>query len=145
MTKRFSLAFKLPAMVVAIALVTGAGLAISAYFVSDAIVSNQAEQRLTSGAANATAALDAYLEEVERDLTLFAGRSDIAASIDAFSGAYNSLKGQGEPSADDVDEMWRQVNELRTGMARSMHPVRRLRAAVSPKSLLSGRRVRSTQ
>jgi methyl-accepting chemotaxis protein len=99
MTRHHSLAFKLPAMVVAIALVTGASLATAAYFVSDAIVSRQAEQRLTSGAANATTALDAYLQEVERDLTLFAGRGDIAASIDAFSGAFNSLKGQGEPGA----------------------------------------------
>ncbi|MCF6378467.1 DUF3488 and transglutaminase-like domain-containing protein [Nocardioides KLBMP 9356] len=52
--------------------------------------------------------------------------------------------GQGEPSSKDVEAMWRQVDELRSGMARSMHPVRRLRAAVSPKSLLSGRRKRST-
>jgi methyl-accepting chemotaxis protein len=97
--KHASLATKLPAMVVSIALVTGASLALGAYFASNAIVTSQAEQRLTSGAANATAALDAYLSEIENDLTLFAGRADIGAAIDAFSGAYNSLKGQGEPSA----------------------------------------------
>ena len=52
--------------------------------------------------------------------------------------------GRGEPSRADVDEMWRQVDELRHGMARSVHPVRRLRAVVSPRSLLSNRRPRRT-
>jgi methyl-accepting chemotaxis protein len=97
--KQFKLTFKLPAMVVTIALVTGASLAVAAYIASSAIVNEQAEQRLTSGAFNATASLDAYLNEVERDLSLFAGRADIAASIDAFSGAYRSLSYQGDPAA----------------------------------------------
>ncbi|ODT65883.1 MAG: hypothetical protein ABS75_29470 [Pelagibacterium sp. SCN 63-23] len=96
--KQFKLAFKLPAMVVSIALVTGAGLAFAAYFASNAIVTSQAEQRLTSAAANANAALEAYLKDIERDLTLFAGRGDVAASIDAFAGAYRSLSGQGDPA-----------------------------------------------
>ena len=52
--------------------------------------------------------------------------------------------GQVEPSSTDVDEMWRQVNELRVGMSKSVHPVRRLRAAISPKSLIPRRSVRST-
>ena len=80
-------------------------------------------------------------QESARDLAetfAVAGPVAVAERMDAH------VFGQGDPSADDVDEMWRQVNELRTGMARSMHPLRRLRAVVSPKSLLSGRRVRST-
>lgn len=80
-------------------------------------------------------------QESARDLAetfAAAGPVAVAERMDAH------VFGAGEPSADDVDEMWRQVNELRTGMARSMHPLRRLRAVVSPKSLLSGRRVRST-
>ncbi|GLQ11654.1 hypothetical protein GCM10007913_35860 [Devosia yakushimensis] len=96
---RLKLAFKLPAMVVAIALVTGASLALAAYFASNRIVTNQAEQRLTAVASNAKTSLEAYLGEVAEDLTLFAGRSEIAASIDAFSGAMRSLKGQGDPTA----------------------------------------------
>ena len=76
---QLKLAFKLPAMVVAIALVTGASLALAAYAVSSSIVNSQAEQRLTAAAANAHSALDAYLNEVAEDLTLFAGRSEIAA------------------------------------------------------------------
>ncbi|QDZ11806.1 methyl-accepting chemotaxis protein [Devosia ginsengisoli] len=97
MTTQLKLAFKLPAMVVAIALVTGASLALAAYAVSSSIVNNQAEQRLTAAAANARSSLDAYLNEVAEDLTLFAGRSEIAAAIDLFSGAMRSLKGQGDP------------------------------------------------
>ena len=50
--------------------------------------------------------------------------------------------GQSDPSPDDVDEMWRQVDELRVGMSRSVHPVRRVRAAVSPRSLVQARRSR---
>ena len=42
MTTQLKLAFKLPAMVVAIALVTGASLALAAYAVSSSIVNNQA-------------------------------------------------------------------------------------------------------
>jgi len=95
---QLKLAFKLPAMVVAIALVTGASLAMAAYFASSTIVTSQAEQRLTAAAANARSALDAYLNEVAEDLTLFAGRSEIAADIDLFSGAMRSLKGQGDPT-----------------------------------------------
>ena len=98
MTTQLKLAFKLPAMVVAIALVTGASLALAAYAVSSSIVNSQAEQRLTAAAANARSALDAYLNEVAEDLTLFAGRSEIAADIDLFSGAMRSLKGQGDPT-----------------------------------------------
>ncbi|KRA44778.1 methyl-accepting chemotaxis protein [Devosia sp. Root635] len=98
MTTQLKLAFKLPAMVVAIALVTGASLALAGYVASSAIVENQAEQRLTAAAANARSALDAYLSEVAEDLTLFAGRSEIAAGIDLFSGAMRSLKGQGDPT-----------------------------------------------
>ena len=52
--------------------------------------------------------------------------------------------GQGEPTTQDVEEMWRQVDELRTGMARSVHPVRRLRAAFSLTSLIHRRRTRRT-
>ena len=92
------LAFKLPAVMVAIALVTGASLALAGYLASNAIVTSQAEQRLTAAAANATSALDAYLSEVAEDLTLFAGRSEIAAAIDLFSGAMRSLSGQGDPT-----------------------------------------------
>jgi methyl-accepting chemotaxis protein len=98
MTAQLKLAFKLPAMVVAIALVTGASLALAAYFTSNAIVTNQAEQRLTAAAANARATLEAYLNEVAEDLTLFAGRAEIAADIDLFSGAMRSLAGQGDPT-----------------------------------------------
>ncbi|WEK04439.1 MAG: methyl-accepting chemotaxis protein [Candidatus Devosia phytovorans] len=98
MASQLKLAFKLPAMVVAIALVTGASLAFAAYFASSAIVNDQAEQRLTSAAVNARSALDAYLTEMAEDLTLFAGRSEIAASIDLFSGAMRSMKGQGDPT-----------------------------------------------
>ena len=95
---QLKLAFKLPAMVVAIALVTGASLALAAYAVSSSIVNSQAEQRLTAAAANARSALDAYLNEVAEDLTLFAGRAEIAADIDLFSGAMRSLRGQGDPT-----------------------------------------------
>ena len=98
MPKTTSLAFRLPAIVVAIATITGASLALAAFFVGDGIVTDQAEERLTSGAANATAALGAYLDEVRSDLTLFAARADIAASIDVFAGAYNSLTTQGDPA-----------------------------------------------
>ena len=98
MSSQLKLAFKLPAMVVAIAMVTGASLAICAYFVSDSIVTSQAEQRLAAAAANARTSLNAYLSEVAEDLTLFAGRSEIAANIDLFSGAMRSLKGQGDPT-----------------------------------------------
>lgn len=52
--------------------------------------------------------------------------------------------GQSDPSPEDVEEMWRQVNELRHGMSRSVHPVRRLRAVVSPRSLMTNRRPRRT-
>ncbi|SEQ27924.1 Methyl-accepting chemotaxis protein [Devosia sp. YR412] len=99
MTSQLKLAFKLPAMVVAIALVTGASLALAAYFTSNAIVTSQAEQRLTAASANARSSLEAYLKEVAEDLTLFAGRAEIAANIDLFSGAMRSLKGQGDPTA----------------------------------------------
>ena len=99
MTTQLKLAFKLPAMVVAIALVTGASLALAAYVASNGIVTSQAEQRLTAAAANARSALDAYLRGVAEDLTLFAGRSEIAAGIDLFSGAMRSLEGQGDPTA----------------------------------------------
>jgi len=98
MNTQLKLAFKLPAMVVAIALVTGASLALAAYFASNAIVTRQAEQRLSAAAANATAALDAYIQEVAEDLTLFAGRREIAAAIDAFAGARRSLLAQGDPA-----------------------------------------------
>src|SRR5690606_11959392 len=86
MTTQLKLAFNLPAMVVALALVTGASLALAAYMASSAIVTSQAEQRLTAAAANARSALEAYLGEVAEDLTLFAGRSEIAANIDTFAG-----------------------------------------------------------
>ena len=99
MTSQLKLAFKLPAMVVAIALITGASLALAAYFISSAIVTSQAEQRLSAAAANARSTLEAYLSEVAEDLVVFAGRSEIAASIDLFSGAMRSLSGQGDPAA----------------------------------------------
>ncbi|MGB3335892.1 MAG: methyl-accepting chemotaxis protein, partial [Devosia sp.] len=98
MKTQLRLAFKLPAMVVAIALVTGASLAVAAFVASNAIVTGQAEQRLSAAAANAHAAIEDYLNEVADDLTVFSGRSEIAAAIDAFSGAMRSLKGQGDPA-----------------------------------------------
>jgi methyl-accepting chemotaxis protein len=95
---QLKLAFKLPAMVVAIALVTGASLALAAYLAGNAIVTSQAEQRLAAAAANARSTLEAYLAEVAEDLTVFAGRAEIAANIDVFSGAMRSLAGQGDPT-----------------------------------------------
>jgi methyl-accepting chemotaxis protein len=99
MKTQLKIAFKLPAMVVAIALVTGASLAVAAYVASNAIVTSQAEQRLSAAAANAHTAIEAYLQEVAVELTVFAGRSEISAAIDAFSGAMRSLSGQGDPAA----------------------------------------------
>ena len=95
---QLKLAFKLPAMVVTIALATGASLGLAAYFAGNAIVTSQAEQRLSAAAVNARSALEGYLSEVAEDLTLFAGRSEIAADIDLFSGAMRSLSGQGDPT-----------------------------------------------
>ncbi|RYC11061.1 transglutaminaseTgpA domain-containing protein [Nocardioides zhouii] len=80
-------------------------------------------------------------QESARDLAesfAAAGPVAVAERMDAH------VFGQGEPSAGDVDEMWRQVDELRTGMTRSVHPVRRVRAAFSLKSLARHRRVRNT-
>jgi methyl-accepting chemotaxis protein len=95
---QLKLAFKLPAMVVAIALATGTSLGLAAYFAGNAIVTAQAEQRLSAAAVNARSALESYLSEVAEDLTLFAGRAEIAADIDLFSGAMRSLSGQGDPT-----------------------------------------------
>lgn len=91
------LSLKLPAMVVAIALVAGLGVGGAAYMVGDGIVNEQAQQRLTSAAANARSALTEYLAGVAEDLTVFAGRSEVSTSIDLFAGAMGSLKGQGNP------------------------------------------------
>ncbi|ODT83472.1 MAG: hypothetical protein ABS76_03675 [Pelagibacterium sp. SCN 64-44] len=98
MTRQIKLALKLPAMVVGIALVTGASLGLAAYFSSDAVVTAQAEQRLGAASDNANAALAAYLGEVASDLTLFAGRKDVSGALMAFAGAYKSLAAQGDPA-----------------------------------------------
>ena len=98
MKTQLRLAFKLPAMVVIIALMTGASLAVAAFVASNAIVTGQAEQRLNAAAANARSAIEDYLTQVADDLTVFSGRSEIAAAIDAFSGAMRSLEGQGDPT-----------------------------------------------
>jgi methyl-accepting chemotaxis protein len=97
-TQQIKLALKLPAMVIGIALVTGASLGVAAYFSSDAIVTEQAEQRLAAGSENANAALEAYLNEVSQDLTLFAGRKDVSGALMSFAGAYRSLTAQGDPA-----------------------------------------------
>ncbi|MGN6487132.1 MAG: HAMP domain-containing protein, partial [Devosia sp.] len=93
------LSLKLPAMVVAIALVAGVSVGAAAWVVGDRIVNEQAQSRLASAAANARSALTEYLDGVAEDLTVFAGRSEVSASIDLFSGAMASLKGQGDPTA----------------------------------------------
>jgi methyl-accepting chemotaxis protein len=103
---QIKLAFKLPAMVVAIALATGASLALAAYFVGDAIVSQQAQQRLTAASANAQATLDSYLQSVADDLTLFAGRSEISAAIDMFSGDMRSLRGAGRSNGNSPERLY---------------------------------------
>ena len=97
--RQLRLAFKLPAIMVAIALVTGSSLAFAAFFVANDIVKSQAEQRLTAAAANAHDALGNYLESVAEDLRVFSGRAEIAAAIDDFSGAIRSMKAQGDPTA----------------------------------------------
>jgi methyl-accepting chemotaxis protein len=93
------LSLKLPAMVIAIALVAGLGVGSAAYVVGDGIVNDQARNRLATAATDARSALTAYLDSVAEDLTVFAGRSEVSASIDLFSGAMLSLKGQGDPTA----------------------------------------------
>ena len=97
MTK-LKLAFKLPAIVVGLVLLSGASLAVAAFFAGTSIVTGQTEQRLSSAASNAHTALDAYLHEVSADLSLFAARSEVAAAIDTFAGDLYSLKGQGDPT-----------------------------------------------
>jgi len=97
--RQLRLAFKLPAIMVAIALVTGSSLAFSAFFVANGIVKNQAEQRLTAAAANAHDALKNYLNSVAEDLRVFSSRFEIATAIDDFSGAIRSMKAQGDPTA----------------------------------------------
>ena len=53
--------------------------------------------------------------------------------------------GAGEPADEDVEEMWRQVDDLLDGMRGSVGRWRRVRAAVSVKSLLGQRRDRPTE
>jgi methyl-accepting chemotaxis protein len=96
--QKLRLAFKLPALITAIALATGVSLGLAAFVAADRIVTSQAEQRLTAATQNAQSALDAYLKEVSEDLAVFAGRSEIAAAIDLFSGAMRSLKDRGDPT-----------------------------------------------
>src|SRR5690606_25613512 len=98
LTKQNKHALKLQAMVVGIAMLTGASLGAAAYFSGDAIVTAQAEQRLKAGAENANAALQAYLGEEAQDLTLFAGRKDVSGALTSFAGAYKSLAAQGDPA-----------------------------------------------
>jgi methyl-accepting chemotaxis protein len=98
MKTQLKLAFKLPALVVAVALVTGASLTVAGYVASNLIVTHEAEERLGATAANAQAALADYLALVAQDLTVFAGRSEVAAAITDFSGAVNALEQPGDPA-----------------------------------------------
>jgi len=99
MLSRLKLAFKLPAMVVLIALLTGLSVTIVGFLIGDRTVREQAEQRLTSVSTNTAATLESYFTEVAEDLQVFAGRAEIGASIDAFAGALYTLKRQGDPTA----------------------------------------------
>lgn len=80
-------------------------------------------------------------QESARGLAATFSTSDPAAGPVAVAERMDAhVFGHGDPSQDDVAEMWRQVDELRHGMSRSVHPLRRVRAVVSPRSLLAGRR-----
>jgi len=94
---QLKIAFKLPATVVAIALLAGASVGLAAYLISSATVTQQAEQRLDAAADNASTVLSAYLAEVAADLTLFAGRADTISALDQLTGAVRGLQAGGEP------------------------------------------------
>ncbi|MGV8853644.1 MAG: methyl-accepting chemotaxis protein [Devosia sp.] len=96
---QLKIAFKLPLMVVAIALVAGASVGLGAYMISSAIVTRQAEQRLSAAAENAGTVLSAYLADVGKDLTLFAGRADTASAIDQLSAAVHGMQANGDSAA----------------------------------------------
>ncbi len=94
--QQLKIAFKLPAMVIAIALLAGASVGLAAYFSSSATVTQQAEQRLAAAADNAATALAADLAAVGADLTLFAGRADTVSAIDQLAAAMADLRARGD-------------------------------------------------
>ena len=80
-------------------------------------------------------------QETARELaTTFAAAGPVAVAERVDSHVF----GETDPAPGAVDEMWRQVDGLLTSMRRSVHPVRRVLALVSPRSLLSRRTSRST-
>ena len=89
-------AFKLPALMIAMVLLTGAGIGSVALLGSHGMLTEQAEQRLSEVADTASAALSAYLATVAGDLTLFADRADTASAIDLLAAAVQGLAADGD-------------------------------------------------
>jgi len=93
MTAQLKLAFKLPAMGMILALFTGAGLVLAATLVGNGLLADAAGQRLHAAAGNARAGLERYFGGVADDLTLFAGRQDIASAIGRLGRAMTAIEG----------------------------------------------------
>ncbi|WP_323015088.1 methyl-accepting chemotaxis protein [Devosia sp.] len=93
MTAQLKLAFKLPAMGMILALFTGAGLVLAATLVGNGLLADAAQERLHAAADNARNGLERYFEGLGDDLTLLAGRRDIASAIGRLGGAVGALEG----------------------------------------------------
>ena len=94
--RQLKLSFKLPAVIMGVALAGIAAVGGVAYLAGQGLVEQQAQQRLSAVAVAAQVDLAAALDRAGLDLTLLAGRSDTALAIAQFAEAL--------PAAGDATE-----------------------------------------
>jgi methyl-accepting chemotaxis protein len=92
---QFNIAQKLPLALIGSALVVGLGIGMAAYMIGLQTVEQQRQVRMDASIQSGLDQVQAYFENIEVDLKLFATRADTVTQIENMTRAYTALNIQG--------------------------------------------------
>ena len=96
---KLMLKHKLPALVIGVALVTGLGLSLSAYFLGSNALRQQSQERLQAVSDARASQVARYFGDIRDDLVERAAEARTHEALAAFSAAYGEIKANGDAAA----------------------------------------------
>ena len=89
---RFKIAQKLPLALIGSALIVGLGIGAAAYLIGLQTVEQQRQERMDASIQSGLDQVQAYFDNIEVDLKLFATRADTVTQIENMTRAFTALR-----------------------------------------------------
>jgi methyl-accepting chemotaxis protein len=114
---KFTIARKLPLVIVAVALISAGTVGVANYFSAAATIRAEAESKLTALMEVRRAALTDYLDSIRQDLRILAGNETVRRAASDFSSAWQRL---GPQAQSELQQLYISENPHPTGQKENL-------------------------